>query len=350
MSLYGGGAGSAQAVWPCAGNSVKISPSGAATGFGPPAWGAAHQKGRQVLKAEELHLYLPEAMRRDAEAGEVNIINRIAAAVTPLGWQLALHGESPAELAKAMGREGRALFHMAQPPVMGGLTLRRAYHYPYWQIEATSARWEFDVAKTVFVPAEIDPVAAKSFASRLRLRVLCDGPVTRNGYVFMPLQGRISRHRSFQSMSPLAMIEATLVAEPQRKIWATLHPKESYDADEMAALAALQSRFQRFRLVQGDAVALLRGCDYVVTQNSGLALSGYLLGKPAVLFARIDFHHIAGSVPRQGVSAAFASAKAGPPDFAGYLYWFFRHHTINGGAQDAEHQIRARFRRHGWIR
>lgn len=303
-----------------------------------------------MAKADLLHLYLPEVMRRDAAAGEVNIVNRIAATVAPLGWHLALHDESPAELAKAMGREGRALFHMAEPAVRGGLTLRRAYHYPFWQIEATSARWEFDVAKAVFDPTEIDPVAAKSFANRLRLRVLGDGPVTRNGYVFMPLQGRISRHRSFQSMSPLAMIEATLVAEPQRKIWATLHPKESYDADEMAALAALQSRFPRFRLIEGDAVALLQGCDYVVTQNSGLALKGYLLGKPAVLFARIDFHHIAGSVPRQGVQAAFACAKAGPPDFAGYLYWFFKHHTINGGAQDAEDQIRARLRRHGWCK
>ncbi len=306
--------------------------------------------GRAMPKAEVLHVYLPEAMARDAVAGQVNIINRIAVAVEPFGWRLEFHDESPAERAMALGRGGRALFHMAEPAVTGGLTLRRAYHYPFWQIEATAARWEFDVAKAVFEPLEIDPNQVKSFADRLRQRVLGDGPVTRNGYVFMPLQGRISHHRSFQSMSPLAMIEATLVAEPQRKIWATLHPKESYDADEMAALDALQSRFPRFRLVQGDAVALLRGCDYVVTQNSGLALNGYLLGKPAVLFARIDFHHIAGSVPQMGVAAAFAWAKAGPPDFAAYLYWFFKQHTINAGAREAEDQIRARFARHGWLK
>ena len=319
--------------------------------FGQFAKHAAHQNGGgTVSKADVLHLYLPEPMRRDAQAGKINIVNRMAAAVAPLGWHLAFHDESPTELAKAGERDGRALFHMAEPAVMGGLTLRRAYHYPFWQLEATSARWEFDVANAVFDPTETDPVLAKSFASRLRLRVLGNGPVTRNGYVFMPLQGRISRHRSFQSMSPLAMIEATLAAEPQRKIWATLHPKESYDADEMAALAALQSRFQRFRLIQGDAPTLLQGCDYVVTQNSGLALNGYLLGKPAVMFARSDFHHIAGSVPRQGVAAAFACAKAGPHDFAGYLYWFFKHHTINGGAQDAEEQILARLKRHGWCK
>ena len=297
-----------------------------------------------------LHVYLPDAMLRDAVAGQVNIINKIAGAVAPFGWQVMLHEGGPAELANAARRGGRALFHMAEPPLTGGLTLRRAYIYPFWQIEATAARWEFDVAKAVFGPEEIDPNQAESFTNRLRQRVLGDGAFTRNGYVFMPLQGRISQHRSFQSMSPLAMIEATLTAEPQRKIWATLHPKESYDADEMAALDALQSRFPRFRLVQGDAVALLRGCDYVVTQNSGLALTGYLLAKPAVLFARIDFHHIAGSVPRQGVAAAFAQAKAKPPDFAAYLYWFYKHHTINGGASDAEDQIRARFARHGWVK
>jgi hypothetical protein len=300
-------------------------------------------------KTDVIHIYLPDQMQRDAAAGQVNIINRIAAAVAPVGCRLVLHRQDPDQLARAVSRKGRALFHMIDPVVPGGLTLRRAYHYPFWQIEATGARGAFDVAGAVFDANKIDPNMAKSFHGRLRDRVLGPGNTTKDGHVFMPLQGLLSQHRSFQSMSPLAMIEVTLQQERHLPIRATLHPKESYDTADLAALEGLERRFSRFRVVQGDALALLRGCDYVVTQNSGLALNGFLLGKPAVLFAQIDFHHIAGSVPRLGVEAAFAAAKTQHPNFAAYLYWFFKLNTINAGAAEAEDQIRARLRRHGWL-
>jgi hypothetical protein len=300
-------------------------------------------------KFDVIHVYLPDQMQRDAVAGDVNIINRIAAAVAPAACRLVFHRQDPDQLAKAVSRKGRALFHMIDPVVPGGLTLRRAYHYPFWQIEAMAARGQFDVAHAVFDAAGIDPNMAESFQGRLRDRVLGAGVATQGGYVFMPLQGRLSQHRSFQAMSPLAMIEAALQQERHLPIRATLHPKEVYDAGDLAALADLARRFARFQLVQGDALALLRGCDYVVTQNSGLALQGFLLGKPAVLFADIDFHHIAGSVPRMGVQAAFATVRGAAPDFAAYVYWFFKLNTINAGAVEAEDQIRVRLCRHGWL-
>ena len=300
-------------------------------------------------KTDVIHIYLPDQMQRDAAAGQVNIINRIAAAVASCGCRLKIHRQDAEQMEKAAQRGGRALFHMVEPVIPNGLTLRRAYHYPFWQIEATAARGAFDVANVVFDPGIIDPDIAKSFHHRLQDRVLPPGFTTQTGFVFMPLQGRLLQHRSFQSMSPIAMIEATCAQEPRLPIRATLHPKESYSPDDLAALENLEQRVPRFRVVQGDALALLRSCDYVVTQNSGLALNGYLLRKPAVLFGDIDFHHIAGSVPRLGLAAAFATAKAEPPDFAAYIYWFFKLNTINAGAPEAEDQIRARLHRHGWF-
>lgn len=307
------------------------------------------KSGRTMAKAKTIHVYLPEPMRRDAAAGRVNIINRIAASVKPFAGRLVFHSDDPKELAKAPTRAGSALFHMTEPLAPTGLTLRRAYYYPFWQIENCAARWSFDVAKAAFDPVKIDSVAAKSFFIRLHDRVLGQGAVARDGYIFMPLQGRLSEHRSFQSASPLAMIDATLAHSRDLPIFASLHPKENYSASDMAALADLEQRFPRFRLVQADAIGLLRGCDYVVTQNSALALSGYLLQKPAVLFAGTDFHHIAGSVPRDGVEEAFARCAATAPDFSAYIYWFFKGNTINAGSPEAERQITERLRRHGWL-
>lgn len=307
------------------------------------------QKLWAMPKTDVIHIYLPDPMRRDAVAGQVNIINRIAAAVAQDGHRLVFHTQDSDQLGKAANRGGRALFHMVQPVTPNGLTLRRAYYYPFWQIEAVADRGQFDVARAGFDASKIDPNLAKVFQKRLRHRVLGRSDISQGGYVFMPLQGQLRLHRSFQAMSPVAMIEATLAQEQVLPIWATLHPKESYDPADLAMLADLEMRFARFRVVDGDAVTLLLGCNYVVTQNSGLAASGFLLGKPAVLFANVDFHHIAGSVPRQGLEAAFKTAKGEPPDFAGYVHWFFNENTINAGGPGAESQIRARLQHHGWL-
>ena len=86
----------------------------------------------------------------------------------------------------------------------------------------------------------------------------------------------------------------------------------------------------------------------VVTQNSGVALTGYFAGKPAVLFGKIDFHHIAGSVPREGIDRAFARVRGPAPAFDKYLYWFFALNAIPFWDTDAKDRIVARLRRFGW--
>jgi hypothetical protein len=296
--------------------------------------------------ARTLHIYLHSPFRENAVAGRVNIFNRMQAALPD--WRLVFVPDSEAERLYAPDRDHN-LFHMVEPTGPNVLCLRRAYHYPFWRIEATNERWNFDVARSEFDPAKVPAEEAGVFLERWRPKVFRSGPVTREGFVFVPLQGRLSEHRSFQSMRPLAMIETVLGQDSSREVLATLHPKEDYSDRDMAALSDLERRFARFQLVQGDAKDLLGACDYVVTQNSSVALTGYFAGKQAVLFAGIDFHHIAGSVPRDGVPRAFDRLQQPMPDFAAYLWWFFKAQSINGGAPDAEDQIRARFRRHGWL-
>jgi len=300
---------------------------------------------RPRMIATDLHFYLPSPLREDSAAGAVNIVTRIAAAVAPFGWRAQWHGDTAAERARALG-PGYHLVHMQDPTGPRCLNLRRAYAYPFWQIEATNERWNFDVAKAAFDPASVDMETARPFFRRMGRKLLGEGKVTSEGFVFMPLQGRLRDHRSFQTMSPQAMIEATLDHLPGREIRATLHPNETYDAADLAMLEAMERRFPRFRLIRADARELLPTCDLVVTQNSSVALSGFFVRKRAVLFAGVDFHHIAGSVPRDGLAAAFARIENRAP-FVAYTHWFFRS-CINAGALDAADQILARLRRHGW--
>ena len=92
----------------------------------------------------------------------------------------------------------------------------------------------------------------------------------------------------------------------------------------------------------------LRVCDYVVTENSSAALSGMFFHKPAILFAKIDFHHIALNVEDLGVEEAFRRVGGHSPDYDTYLHWFIALNSIKADAEDAEAQILAAVRRHGW--
>ena len=297
------------------------------------------------MDATDLHFYLPSPLREDSAAGAVNIATRIAAAVAPLGWRAHWHGDTDEDRTRALG-PGYHLFHMQDPVGPRCLTLRRAYAYPFWQIEATNERWNFDVAKAEFDASSVDVEAARPFFRRMGRKMLGEREGASEGFVFMPLQGRLCEHRSFQAMSPKAMIEATLDHLPGREIRATLHPRETYDAADHDMLSGIAARFPRFRLVRGDARDLLRASDTVVTQNSSVALTGFFARKRAVLFAGVDFHHIAGSVPRDGLMAAFGRLETRMP-FVAYMQWVFDT-CINAGAPDAADQILARFRRHGW--
>lgn len=287
-----------------------------------------------------LNLYLPAHLRADHDAGNVNILSRLIAALP--GWQL-IH--RPEEEGAAQPHPGFALTHMQEPLSPQALCLRRAYWYPFWRIEATNERWNFAVARAVPALEDVPKIRARNLHQRLRERVLQGRQITREGFVFMPLQGRLLEQRSFQSCSPLAMIEATLARDV--RVVATLHPGESYSVAERAALDRLAEN-PRFTLADAPAGDLLSRCDFVVSQNSSLALQAMIAGKGAVLFAGIDFHHPAGSVPRDGLEAAFAKGAEPPERMAEYLWWFLKVMAIDAQAPDAAAQIRAVLRGHGW--
>lgn len=291
-----------------------------------------------------LRIYLHPPVLHTARAGKLGFLNRMRDLLTARGWQVEIRWSGKQARAEAPSQPGYALYHMEKPTHDRALTFRLAYHYPFWRLEAVAERWRWPVARAEFRPAA-DPATARDFADRLRGRVL-PGPAPQRGdHVLIPLQGCIRQQRSFQTMSPIAMVEA--VARTDRPCIATLHPKESYDPDDHAALAELARRYSNLT-IGGDTPALLRGCAFVATQNSAVAFDGYLLGKPTVLFAQVDFHHIALNVVDLDVAEALARAPDHRPDFPGYLHWFLREQSLDMMAGDADDRMLAAMRRCGW--
>lgn len=292
-----------------------------------------------------LRVYLEGSMLDTARNGRFNFANVLKAAVEGAGWHLEWHETGPEARRQAPRQPGHALFHMEAPTHARALTFRRAYHYPFWQIEPVQQRWRFGVARAAFRPQQIDPDAARAFADRLRARVLPGPPPRKGDAVLVPLQGHIRRCRSFQTMSPVEMLAAACTTG--RPVIATLHPRENYDAGDHRALRDLAARHANLT-IGGDTMRALRDCAFVATQNSAVAFDGYLLGKPAVLFAQIDFHHIGLNVADLGAETALARAESHAPDFDRYLYWFLQERAINASRPEAGARILAAMRAGGW--
>lgn len=298
-----------------------------------------------MTEPHQLRIYLHQPLLGDLRRGRMNFLRRLILLLESQGWQVEAQSSGVAAREAAPHRPGYALFHMEKPTHDRALTFRRAYQFPFWRIEQMAERWRWPVAQARFDPKAIDPGAAQDFASRLAARVLPGPPPVRGRHVLIPLQGRLGQARSFQTMSPLDMVAR--VAETGRPTIATLHPKENYDPQDLAALEDLALTHPNLTL-GGDTAAALRDCAFVATQNSAVAFDGYILGKPAVLFGQVDFHHIGLNVSRMGVDAALAAAPDHQPDFARYLYWFLQDHAINMSATDASAQIATWLRRGGW--
>jgi hypothetical protein len=293
----------------------------------------------------DLHLFVPDHSLSRARDGQVPIFRVLAEGLT--GWRVHIHRDGMVARHLARFRAGFAMVYKQPPAGPRCLSLRRAYLPPFWRIERTEKRWEFDIARASFDPIACQNPDAARFYNYWQSRLFEAQSLRREGFLYLPLQGHVRTRRSFQAQSPLQMIETTLAQDP-RPVIASLHPKETYAPADRAALDALSRRFPRFTLSTRPSAELLAACDHVVTQNSAVALHGFFAGKQAVLFADIDFHHIAGFVPRDGVARAFARLNEPAPDFAAYLLWFFRTDCINTNAPDAAAQVRARLSALGW--
>ena len=245
--------------------------------------------------------------------------------------------------------QGWSMSHIKTPPDGRGLCFRRVYHYPFWQIEQSAERWAWDVAQDVFAPDPAEAKQAAWFYGYWQKRLFGEAPsrTSKDGFVYVPLQGKLLDHRPFQICSPLDMVEHCL-AQTSGPVITTLHPNERYERTERAALRKLEKTHPRLTVQTGGMENLLAGCDYVVTQNSSVAFNGYFFGKAALLFRKTDFHHIAVQADLDDLGAGFAAVQQVTPDYATYIHWFWQKNSINAGRPEAEEMIAARLRRLGW--
>ncbi|KIC49777.1 hypothetical protein [Tateyamaria sp. ANG-S1] len=291
--------------------------------------------------------YLDDGTRRRAQAGEHNFITKVTSVLHASGFDVLFHPNTLAERLKATTRRGYALCQMTPPPNDRAVTFRRVYHYPFWQIQKSDKRWEWDVAQADFDVSTCPEKEAQRFFGFWQKRIAGPllGHVEDDGFVYVPLQGRLLDHRSFQSCTPLEMLAQVRAACPRHKIIATLHPKENYSQAELAALEQMAAADTDLTVQAGGRDTLLPRCSFVVTMNSSVAFDAMFFGKPAILFGKADFHHLV----LDGQDAdAFRKVHTHRPNYAAYIWWVWQHMAVNAGHESAEAKIAAKLKTAGW--
>lgn len=297
----------------------------------------------------KLGIYLNDGMRQDVAAGRHNFFNMAISAFENIGFSIAFYPNSEEERQLSEQRDGYSLFHLETPTHNRALDVRLACFYPFWRIEKAQWREDYRIALKEFDPTAIDGEAARKFVTRWRKRhnARTGGDTGGMGKVFVALQGRLTDRRHGQSMTPIEMITSVLKNDRFRQILLRPHPNEDYGVEEMNALSRFKSN-PRIEFSEGELFADLRLCDYIVTQNSTVALKGLALNKPSVLFGRADFHHIFENVHDVGEDRAFRDILSKSRSYAKYFYWFFQLNTINAGRPEAPDQILQNCRDLGW--
>ena len=93
--------------------------------------------------------YMEPELCQSAQVGQHNFIRKVAGVISDAGLEVRYQ---PFGLRGVPEGKGWSMSHIKMPPDKRGLCFRRAYHYPFWQIEQTAERWSWDVAQAAFEP------------------------------------------------------------------------------------------------------------------------------------------------------------------------------------------------------
>lgn len=296
-----------------------------------------------MVTGKHVDFCLERELKESAEAGTHNFIGIVTDLLSKSNFSIGFREADAAT-------DSYALLHDQEPKTQNSLSLQPAYHLPFWQIETTRNRWDWHVAKSRYQPEKVNLVEAQRFYDFWRDRLFGDAAknASKDGFIFVPLQENLGERQSFQTCTQIEMLVAILQYDPARRVLVALDPEVPISPADRSKLKSVVGRFPRLEVRSQPMHELLQRCDYVVTQNSSVAFDGYFFGKPCVLFARSDFHHIAGDVFTDGPRAAFEQVQGPAPDFARYIWWFWQEMSINAGRDTAKNKIRKALRRGGW--
>ncbi|MGB1235439.1 MAG: hypothetical protein ACPG5U_06885, partial [Planktomarina sp.] len=150
-------------------------------------------------KPDHVTVFLDDGMFSAAQAGAHNFLLKLKGVLEGAGAKVAF----AAEIHQPLITYNYTISHMTGPIGPNTVIFRRVIAYPFWHIDRDEKRWNWTTARAEFDADAINSVSAEEFVDRQRKR-LYGASVSPQDFILIPLQGRLTKHRSFQSSSPIS--------------------------------------------------------------------------------------------------------------------------------------------------
>lgn len=299
---------------------------------------------------KKLILHSHPVMRSHIESGNHKLSTVLRNIFEGMGFGVHIAKQDKLSIWKAKYDGHYHIFHLGGADGTRSLNMRKAYFDPFWTIEKPHTRHWGRIAHKAFIPGTVGPGLALPFFKRMQERhIENDGRTAEmTDYVLVPMQGKLCKQRAWQYADLATMVKTIREQDPDRQIILKPHPRESYNTEECDVVRQL-SAIPNVQIVETPIQSLLANCAYVVTQNSAVAFEGILFRKPAILFARSDFHHIFPVVKSpKDAFGAFNQVHLRPFDFEKYLYWYLQMNCANVSRPTAPSKVLEMLYEGGW--
>ena len=305
-------------------------------------------------------LHLPEQYHDSFRAKKhLALYPRIEAAVLARGGVVAIDGRPPALFSGKVQPSDGDLHIVENGRAIGSgwLNATLSYLEGYWHLDPAGVLAESSIRDKVFDPAQVDPVAARTYFDALHTRFATarrsrygqargvqDVP---EGCIAVFLQGPAPQRRKHAYASYTAMLRAVAEGAQGRPVVVKAHPLKP----EMGAAQIAEVRAAGFDLIETSANVhdILARAAVTVSVNSAAALEGFLHGTPAILFGQADFQQFCETVLHpDDFPAALHTALTTKRDHPAALYWYFGQHCLHLDAPDFEARLWATFAKAGF--
>ncbi len=242
---------------------------------------------------------------------------------------------------------GRSILHACPTYVPG-----------FWYFDELGERESSSIALQTFLPRMIAEDRAKAFADRVRKQVLGnartkwpqpDRDVTAldKGSIVVFAQELRPGHRQTVYMETAPMLEAVISAAKGRRVYIKPHPLQR--EEQLKMVRSFHAPDRGVHVVDANLFDLLEAAAFTISIGSAACFEGFLLGKPAILTGRTDFHH-------NTLTARSASELCDCIDrietttfhHDRFLTWFLRDCCINPRVPEALGRIEARIVQKGF--
>ncbi|MFY0662694.1 MAG: hypothetical protein JXR15_19550 [Shimia sp.] len=233
-----------------------------------------------------------------------------------------------------------------------------AYLPPYFHLDAQGVLADSTAAQKIYDEAKVNPVLAQANFLVLQDRLVRKrrsryGPkkdITKipEDCIAVFLQGDNPHRQGTAFCDNETLLRTVAKHAGKRKIVVKAHPMSKQLDDVQLILKLLQ---EGLPLVATDANVhdILQQCAVTVSYNSAVAIEGFLHNKPAILFGRSDFHHVAETVEYPcDFADALHSALTNQSDYAKYLHWYFSQFAVSTEDWDLNERLLKKFESAGF--